>query len=118
MIGWLRLAPIVLLVAAVALALWYRGQALSSQMERDRARAELGTALAANRAQEQTIGRLRASAERNDKIVAEMARDLAAISQATSETSAAIADLKDANETVRAYLDTAVPRDLRKLLDK
>src|SRR4051812_39573918 len=43
--------------------------------------------------QQETVGRLRANAENNDRIVADMARNLAAISQAASETSAAISDL-------------------------
>jgi predicted metal-binding transcription factor (methanogenesis marker protein 9) len=70
------------------------------------------------KAQEETIGRLRASAEANERIIAEMAEQLAAIGQAVTETNQAVGDLKDANEDVRAYLASPVPPDLRLLLDR
>jgi hypothetical protein len=51
--------------------LWYRGEAISAQADRARAIADLNTAVAANQAQQENIGRLRASAEANDRIIAE-----------------------------------------------
>ena len=48
---------------------------LPGQAARDRAIADMNTAVAANRAQEETIGRLRATAAADDKLLAEMADD-------------------------------------------
>lgn len=122
MLSYIRLA----IMAAVAIgflslagvALWYRGQAIAATAQAAQARADLDTAVAANRAQEETIGRLRASAEANDRIVAEMADRLAAINEAVTETNEAVGDLKDANEDVRDYLGTRVPADLDRLLNQ
>lgn len=120
--SYLRLA--ILAVVAISFlslggaALWYRGQAISAAAEAAQARADLNTAVAANKAQEETIGRLRASAERNDRIVAQMADDVAAINSAITETNEAVGSLEKSNEDVRAYLATRVPADLDRLLNQ
>jgi len=105
-------------LAVGAAALWYRGQAISAEAETRQARADLSTAVAANKVQEETIGRLRADAARNDRILAKMADDIAGINSATAETNLQIGELKDANEDVRAYLAGRVPADLDRLLNR
>ncbi|BCH20162.1 hypothetical protein [Mesorhizobium sp. L-2-11] len=115
---YLRIAALAVFLAVAALALWYRGEAISAEADRDRAIADLNTAVDANKAQEETIGRLRASAAANDRIIAKIAADVATISTNTTETNQAIGDLKDANEDVRAYLSTVVPADLKRVLDR
>lgn len=116
--------PYAILIAATAFlalgsgVLWYRGEAIAAAAERDRARADLAVAADANAAQQATIGRLRAEAEANDRLVAKMADDIAAINSAVAETNEAIVDLKEANEDVRAYLGTAVPPDVERLLNR
>jgi LysB family phage lysis regulatory protein len=99
-------------------AFWYRGQAISAAADAAQARADRDTAVAANKAQEETIGRLRADAAANDRILARMADDIAGINSNTAETNQQIGELKDANEDVRAYLGAAVPADLKRLLDR
>ena len=110
-----------LLIAFLALgavALWYRGEAIDAEADAARARADLSTAVAANNVQEETIGRLRADAARNDRILAKMADDIAGINSTTAETNQQIGELKDANEDVRAYLAGRVPADLDRLLNR
>ena len=92
--------------------------AISAEATAARAKADLATAEVANAAQQETIGRLRASAEANDRIVAKMADDLAGINAAVADTNQQIGDLKDANEAVRDYLARAVPADLDRLLNR
>jgi hypothetical protein len=114
------------ILAAIALAslslagvaLWYRGQAIAAEADRERAIGDLNTAVAANHAQQETIGRLRASAKANDRIITEIAEQIAEIGEAVTETNQAVGDLKDANEIVRAYLASPVPPDLKRLLDR
>ena len=115
---YLRLGLLATFLGVCGLALWYRGNAIAAAADAAAARADLSTALAANAAQEATIGRLRASAEANDRILAETADRLDAISRTLFETNSSIVDLKDANEDVRSYLGTPVPPDLRLLLDR
>lgn len=118
MLTYLRIGALVAFLAVVAMMLFYRGQAIQADAERDKAVANLSTAIAANKAQEETIGRLRADAVRNDRIVAKLADDIATVNQALSETNESISTLRDANEDVRTYLGLAVPADLRRLLDR
>lgn len=116
--AYLALGILIAFLALCGLALWYRGEAISAVADALKARADLATAEAANKAQQETIGRMRASAEANDRIVARMADDLADINAAVADTNQQIGDLKDANEDVRAYLAGRVPADLDRLLNR
>lgn len=115
---YIRFAALVAFMALGLVALWYRGQAAHAVAERDAARADLAIAVDANRAQQATIGRLRAEAEANDRLLAALADDVEAIRKGQEQTTQAIGDLKDANEDVRAYLGGAVPADLERLLNR
>lgn len=106
---------VVSLVAAVAI---YRGDAISAKAEARQAAADRDAAVAANRAQAETIGRLRAAAEANDRLLASVADSIAAINAGVAETNQHLGDLKDANEDVRAYLAGRVPADLDRLLNR
>lgn len=97
---------------------YYRGNAISAQADAAQARANLAVAEDANRAQQETIGRLRASEAANAKNVADLLDEIEAIHKATAEMSDAIGQLEKSNATVAAYLGAAVPDDLRKLLDQ
>ncbi|MBB3705876.1 hypothetical protein [Aminobacter aminovorans] len=97
------------------LALWYRSNAFAAEAERDRARADLATAVDVNRAQEATIGRMRAQADADAKGAAELAAELAALNDAFRANNAALAELKDKDATVRDYLNTPVPDDVRRM---
>lgn len=115
---YLALGLLAAFLALGGVAIWYRGQAISAEAETRKAKADLATAIAANAAQQETIGRLRASAEANDRIVAAMTDQLAAINAAVADTNQQIGDLKDANKDVRAYLAGRVPADLDRLLNR
>lgn len=115
---YLALGTLIAFLGLAAVALWYRGEAISAEAETRQAKADLATAVAANAAQQETIGRLRASAEANDRIVSQMTDQLAAINAAVADTNQQIGDLKDANEDVRAYLAGRVPDDLNRLLNR
>ncbi len=111
-------AAVLVFAAVLGAALWYRSQAISAQAQAVQARAALDTAVAANKVQEETIGRLRASAAVNDRIMAGLTEQLASINASITETNQQIGDLKDANEDVRAYLAGRVPADLDRLLNR
>lgn len=111
------LVPLAFLVLSLV-ALWYRGQAIDARADAYQARVALTEAVAANQAQEETIGRLRASAAANDRIMLGLAEQLATINASITETNAELGKLRDENEDVRAYLGTLVPADLDRLLNK
>ena len=116
--AYLALGVLIAFLVLSAVALWYLSEAIGAAADAAQARADRDTAVAANKAQEETIGRLRADAAANDRILAKMADDIAGINSNTAETNQQIGELKDANEDVRAYLGAAVPADLKRLLDK
>lgn len=116
--AYLALGILLAFLALGLVALWYRGQAIDARADAVQARVALTTAVTANRAQEEAIDRLRASAAANDRIMVGLAEQMATISQTITETNQQIGELKDANEDVRAYLSGLVPADLDRLLNK
>ncbi|RWF64948.1 hypothetical protein [Mesorhizobium sp.] len=119
MIAKIKLASAVLvLLAFLALfgaAAWYRGDAIAAKAETARVQANLDKAVEANKVSADTIDRMQKQDALNDKISAELMQKLAAANTALTEKTTARADLKGSNETVRSYLDTPVPDDLRRL---
>lgn len=122
MLTQLRLAVAgVILLAFLAVgstALWYRGNAIEAQAERDKAVRDLGVVVGANKVQEETIGRMRAEADFKDRLVAKLAGDVAAINDNLAKTTRDLAELKDADPAVHDYLDTPVPDALRRMYDR
>jgi LysB family phage lysis regulatory protein len=116
--AYVALAVLLAFISLGGVALYYRAEAADAAKEAQQAISDRDTAIAANKAQEATIGRLRASAEANDKIMAQMAEQIAAINDATAQTSEDIGKLKDANKDVRAWLNGLVPPDAERLLNK
>lgn len=116
--SYLYLGGAFVMACLVAGLLWYRSEATQAVAERDAARADLAIAIDANAAQQATIGRLRATEEANAKQVAELLDQLDAINKAMSETTDAIHALEKQNADVAAYLGSAVPPDLKLLLNK
>lgn len=114
---YLRLGILAAFIAVSGLAtvFYYRGNAAIAEAQQ--ARANLAVAEDANHAQEATIGRLRASEEANAKQVAELLDQVDAFNKAVAETKDAIQALEKSNATVAAYLRTAVPDELKRLLD-
>ena len=103
------LAAVAMLVATI---FYYRGDAISARADADRARADLETAVAVNQAQAETIGRMRAQQAANDKLLADMADQIAAINANAQAYAEAIEALKNADQSVRDYLNAVLPPDL------
>lgn len=112
-------AVIALIILGLATtAAVYRGNAIKAEAETRQAKADLTTAIGVNDANEETIGRMKATAEAKDKLLADIAGQLADINENVAESTAAVQGLKDANEDVRAYLAGVVPPDLGLQLNK
>jgi hypothetical protein len=114
-------APYLLPAAAAAaiagggLTLWYRSAAHDAAAALGKAKGELAQATVFNQAQAQTITELRAQAAVNDRIVAQISADIAAIHADISASNEALHKLKDDNADVRTYLGTPVPAPLGEL---
>ncbi|MGS1093129.1 hypothetical protein ACVCNR_00910 [Aquamicrobium terrae] len=116
----LAVAGVILLafLGLAGVAAWYRGDAIAAQAEAAEARRNLDAAVAANEAQQAAISRMQATAAANERIISQMADQVAAINETMNETSQQIGELKDANEDVRAYLAGRVPADLDRVLNR
>ncbi|MBZ9794326.1 hypothetical protein [Mesorhizobium sp. ES1-4] len=108
----------IIIAGLVATAAIYRGNAIAAEAETKQARADLATASAVNDANQATIGRMKAQAEHDAQLTAELAVQVAASNQALIDNNAAVAALKEANADVRNFLAQPVPPDLRRLYVK
>lgn len=99
-------------------ALWYRSEAIYERSAAMQAKADLATAVGANKAQQEAIADLQHQIEVNDRIVAGLASRLASIRTELLADREEVADLKDRDNDVRTYLNAAVPDALRRVLDK
>lgn len=119
--GYVKLAAglvVALLIAgAIAAAAIYRGNAISAEAEAKQAKAALATATAVNDANQATIGRMRAQADADANLTAQLARQLAASNQVFIDNTAAVTRLKDTNADVSHFLALPVPSALRQLYD-
>ena len=116
--AYIALAVLLAFMTLGGVALYYRAEAADAAKEAQQAISDRDTAIAANKAQEATIGRLRASAEANDKILSKMADDIAGIHNAAQETNDEIGKLRDENQEVRDYLGVSVPDSVKRVLDR
>jgi phage-related tail protein len=114
---YLRLAALAAFLAVAGLALWYRAEAATAAADAQQARANLAVAKSVISAQEEAMGRLRASAEQNAKDTAALVDELEAIHKAVADTNESVDNLRESNATVAEYLRSAVPDDLRLLLN-
>lgn len=116
--AYIALAMLLAFMTLGGVALYYRAEAADAAKEAQQAISDRDTAIAANKAQEATIGRLRASAEANDRILSKMADDIAGIHNAAQETNDEIGKLRDENQEVRDYLGVSVPDSVKRVLDR
>ena len=116
--AYIALAVMLAFMTLGGVALYYRAEAADAAKEAQQAISDRDTAIAANKAQEATIGRLRASAEANDRILSKMADDIASIHNAAQETNDEIGKLRDENQEVRDYLGVSVPDSVKRVLDR
>ena len=116
--AYIALAVLLAFMGLGGVTLYYRAEAADAAKEAQQAISDRDTAIAANKAQEATIGRLRASAEANDKILSKMADDIAGIHNTAQETNDEIGKLRDENQEVRDYLGVSVPDSVKRVLDR
>lgn len=112
---YLAAAAITAFAAVVIVALWYRGQAISAQAQAAQARADLATARQANDEAVRTISALQEQSRIDSRLTASLVEEMRKIHDGLAEQAGKLDELEKSNADVRAYLDAAVPADLRKL---
>ncbi len=106
---------VVAFAAVIVAALWYRGQAISAQAQAAQALADLATARQANAEAVKTISALQEQSRIDSRLTASLVEEMRKINDGLAAQAAQLTELESQNADVRAYLDTAVPADLRKL---
>lgn len=110
------LGVVAAVVASLTFAmLFYRGQAIQAEAEAARARADLALAEAANRRALDVIASMEAQARIDSRLTADLVEEMRRITEGLAEQAGKLEELERSNEDVRAYLDSVVPADLRKL---
>ncbi len=113
--AYLALGVLIACLALGATALWYRAQAISAQAQAAQARADLATARQANAEAVKTISALQEQSRIDSRLTASLVEEMRKINDGLAAQAARLTELESQNADVRAYLDTAVPADLRKL---
>ncbi|RUV65244.1 MAG: hypothetical protein E5X35_11395 [Mesorhizobium sp.] len=93
----------------------YKADAADARAAERQAKADLATAIDVNEANQETIGRMQAQQDLNNRLTAELAQQLADSNEALLKQATDRTDLKGNDEQVRSYLDTPVPDALRGL---
>lgn len=115
--AYIALAVLLAFMGLGGVALYYRAEAADAAKEAQQAISDRDTAIAANKAQEATIGRLRVEAARNDKLTAELEQKLAEAKVAVLKRKDDLTALKETDATTFDYLKSPVPLSLRRLYD-
>lgn len=113
----LIIAAVILLALAstTAVAMFYRGEAISAAADAAQARIDLTAAKDANDTAAKTISALQEQSRLDSRLTASLVEEMRKISDGLAEQSQQIDELEKSNADVRAYLDGVVPADLRKL---
>lgn len=113
-------ALVALLVIAALTATAYRYKAVSREERGKRIVAEMNLkkAVTENGRLSALTKDLEAQARVNDKIVLDLANRLATLREEQVQSAQELGDLKASTPDVKTFLDTPVPADLRRLLDR
>lgn len=119
-----KVLPYLAIVALIGLVLWFRGEAVKADGERDLAVAHRAAAVQGlkeaklvNVRQDRTIDALTKLRDSNDALLTALNLSLQEISGKSDLTRADIRQLEKSNAAVRSYLDTPVPPDLGRVLN-
>lgn len=112
--AYIRIAFLALLAAAIATALWYRGQSIKAQSESAQLRADLATAESVNKQNQATIAVLRDDLRVSNALAADLAEQVEQIDKERDALNDELNALRDSDAAVKEYLETPVPEALRK----
>lgn len=112
---YLALGVLLVFLAVGGVALWYRSEAISAEASAAKARADRDIAVEANKQADATIDALQEQARIDSRLTASLVEEMRKINDGLAAQASQLTEMEKANADVRAYLDAAVPADLRKL---
>lgn len=111
--AYIRLAFLALLGIAIATALWFRADAIKARSEAAQLRADLATAANVNKQNQATIAILRDDLRVSQNLAKDLADQVEQIDRERDAANEELQALKEADATVRDYLNSPVPDALR-----
>lgn len=111
-------AVTLVVIGLVMAILWLKADASALRSDIIIAQQQRDTALAENTRQATAIERLHRLDAQKDALLADIANQLSAIHADVQETGQSLKELETTNETVRDFLNLALPDDLQRLLNK
>lgn len=114
---WIAVAVILAFSTVSGAALWYRGQAIKAGAKQATTQKELETAQSVNAAQQATLDRVLAFKAADDASALVLKAKLESLAAGTDKALQTVRDLERSSANVKAYLNTAIPVELRGLLN-
>lgn len=96
---------------------YYRGNAIAAEARAARVTVERDTAIAISAQKDKEIARLEHQAAINNEIMVDLHQAMQDLNAKAAETNQALTELESTNADVRLFLDTALPADLKRLLN-
>lgn len=118
MIGLLRYAPYAIGALLLIGLLFYRGQAIKAEAERDLLQDRLTVALIQNREKDKTIALLESWKEKTDGILTDLTSKIETLAAESQDIQDEITNLGKTDADAKTWLDTAVPDPVRRVLRK
>lgn len=115
---YLKFWPYPVIAALLIGLLWFRGDAIKQDARADKVQVELTTAQAVNAANQAAFVRLDRQARANEAILLDVQGKVSALNNQAAATNAELAQLRRDNAEIRAYLDSPIPADVRRLLER
>lgn len=113
--GYIILLLVLAFAGMTATSYKYKSDAAVARAAKQMAIADRDKAVEANTAAQNTISALQEQSRLDSRLTASLVEEMRKISDGLAEQSQQIDELEKSNADVRAYLDTVVPADLRKL---
>lgn len=113
--AYIALAVLLAFMGLGLVAYHYKTSALEARAEAQQAISDKDKAVEANKDAQNTISALQEQSRLDSRLTASFVEEMRKISDGLAEQSQQIDELEKSNADVRAYLDTVVPADLRKL---
>lgn len=113
---YIAVAIVIALIACLSAVGYFKLIADRATAEKEAALVRLSVVEETNRENTETIKRITEMRVYNEALLTELVKQVNNLHKEAAATSAAINDLEKANADVKAYLERAIPDDLRKLL--
>lgn len=115
--AYIRIIFLAILAAAIAAALFYRGQAIKAASEAVQLRSDLALAQSVNKQNQATIAVLRDDLRVSNALAADLAEQVEQIDKERDALNDELNALRDSDNEVDSYLRAPVPDALRRLYD-